>query len=595
MKLGVRTRFFGVTILLVIFVLFSSGYWLLGQLRLEFENRLETEMSGYVRAAREAVETSREPSTVAAMDPLADRLGAAMKVRVTIIGADGRLLGDSKLSADEVRKGENHAERPERLDAVTENYGKVTRYSNTLRKEMFYVAVKYERDAGPGVVRVAMPLAQIGTLEDQLRVVLILAGTLAVGLTLLSGALTSHLLSRTLRRLVERARRLAERRGISIASPVGDEIDALARSLNRLSEDLERMLDTLATERDRFGAVLEGMADGVLTLDESMTIRLINPAAISLFQLSKDPTDAPLVDSIRVPELLALCQEATTHDAGETVGEFELNFREPRSLLVRAAYQPKTGGIVVVVNDITEMRRLEKMRRDFVANVSHELRTPVSVIRANAETLTAGALKDVERAPLFVDGILRNSERLSGLISDLLDLSKIEAGQLNFELKPVSVADSARRAVETLQHRTEEKSMTMLVEIDESVLVYVDEMALDQIMLNYVENASKYTPAGGTIICKAEEEKGQVRIEVHDDGPGIDLHHRPRLFERFYRVDSGRAKNMGGTGLGLAIVKHLAAAMQGQVGMEGREPHGSIFWVSLPSSAETQVLQGTLF
>jgi two-component system phosphate regulon sensor histidine kinase PhoR len=236
------------------------------------------------------------------------------------------------------------------------------------------------------------------------------------------------------------------------------------------------------------------------------------------------------------------------------------------------------------MHDVTSLRHMESMRRDLVANVSHELRTPVSIIRANAETLIDGALDDPSQSRTFVQAILRHSERLSNLLSDLLDLSRIEGGAYPLCLEAVSVKIAAQRAADTLQRAAKAKNLLVEVSIAPTLSVLADIQAFDQVLMNLLDNAIKYSFEDGTIDVTAEMRDGRIHVVVSDDGPGIQERHRARVFERFYRVDTGRSRALGGTGLGLSIVKHLVALMNGTVGVDPVEPHGSSFWVSLPAA-----------
>jgi two-component system phosphate regulon sensor histidine kinase PhoR len=236
------------------------------------------------------------------------------------------------------------------------------------------------------------------------------------------------------------------------------------------------------------------------------------------------------------------------------------------------------------MHDVTDIRRLETVRRDFVANVSHELRTPVSIIRANSETLLDGAMSDPAYGPLLLEALHRNAERLSRLVDDLLDLARLEADRYQLESDEVSVQGAVRKAVDAVERAAQAKDIRVDIDLDPALRVRADEKALDQILVNYLDNAVKYTLAGGTIRVWAQARASQVRIDVTDDGPGIAPQHRQRIFERFYRIDPGRSRNMGGTGLGLSIVKHLADAQGGDAGMEPARPRGSTFWVSLPGA-----------
>ncbi|MBC7792748.1 MAG: hypothetical protein H7Z43_03490, partial [Clostridia bacterium] len=311
--------------------------------------------------------------------------------------------------------------------------------------------------------------------------------------------------------------------------------------------------------------------------DERIT--LVNTAALGLLRLASPPIGRTLVEIVRAPALIELASGARAATTSGT--EFELRGPKPRRLMARATPLKNTGGLVIVLHDVTDLRRLETIRSDFVANVSHELRTPVSVIRANVETLLDGAMDDAEQARRFLEALSRSAERLSQLVADLLDISRIEAGAYQLEMSAVPVLPAMQRAVESITLAAQHKNLTVLADGDPHITALADARALDQVLMNLVDNAVKYTQQGGTIRVRAKTIEEGVRIEVCDDGPGIEPRHRARVFERFYRVDEGRSRAMGGTGLGLAIVKHLMEAMRGQVGVDGGSPRGSIFWVEL--------------
>jgi len=324
------------------------------------------------------------------------------------------------------------------------------------------------------------------------------------------------------------------------------------------------------------------MEEAVLAVDATDRITLANRAALDLLGLTATPEGERLAAILPQPELARLV--ARTRQGEPDRDEFDLPGERPRRVLALTSMMRESGRTVIVLRDMTEIRHLERVRQDFVANVSHELRTPVSVLRATAETLLGGALDDPARSREFLGAIERNSERLSRLISDLLDISRIEAGTVHIERRELSLHEVARRTVAALERPAREKRMRVELAVGDDVRVRADSKALDQVIFNLLENAIKYTPADGTVTVGARAIDGRVRLEVADNGPGIAAEHRERVFERFYRIDPGRSRDMGGTGLGLAIVKHLVALMQGEVGVEPRAPQGTRFWVSLPSA-----------
>ena len=368
--------------------------------------------------------------------------------------------------------------------------------------------------------------------------------------------------------------------GVSLAAVMTRAADAIiAPPLHDALRHLELARDdlaALATERDQMEAVLEDMDEGVLAVDESERIQLLNQTGRKMLGVHLDDPQNTLAD-VLTPPIYALI--APVLQGGSDDLEIPLPGLTPRILLCRT--KPRAaGGSVVVMLDVTRLRKLEKVRQDFVANVSHELRTPISVIRANAETLLDGAIEDRAQAPIFIAAILRHAERLSALISDLLDIARIEAGQMRLSLSPVKVLEPVAVAFESVYQLADRQQATITVNVPESLAVLADPKALSQVLINLVENAMKY--AAGEVEITAQSFEHHARIEVRDNGPGIAPEHRARVFERFYRVDPGRSKQMGGTGLGLSIVKHLVAAMKGEVGVVPNTPTGSIFWVHLP-------------
>ena len=425
MTLGLRARLLLGSFSAMVIVLGVSGVWLQAQLETRFEETIESKLAEHVRALREFIQIAPTLDGIDVVDPLADQMGQAMGVRVTVIDQSGRVLGDSEVALEMVAGMENHGTRPECLGALSDELGRGRRSSATLKADMIYVATRYVREDGSGFARVAMPVQAMNELATQIKVLLLVAAVLAVLIALLVSGIGTQVVLQRLRRLVASARTLTHRAIESRMVPEGgDELGVLAQSLDHMSTDLERLLNTLARERDQFGGVLEGMQDGVIAIDSTQSITIINESAKNLLGVSEELVGQPISEVAALSFLEPLIGLRAIE---RTSGEFELGGIQPRVVLARVTPLVGSGGAVIVAHDITEVRKLEGMRREFVGNVSHELRTPVSVIRANAETLLDGALKDEKRARSFIEAVLRNSERLSNLIADLLDLSRIEA------------------------------------------------------------------------------------------------------------------------------------------------------------------------
>jgi len=357
----------------------------------------------------------------------------------------------------------------------------------------------------------------------------------------------------------------------------GDEVRQLAEWVNFLAEDADRSHQALARERVLLSAVAEGLTQGVIAVDGDRRIELLNDAARKMLAVSSSPVGEPLIEFVRVPQLFELL------DSDES-GSAEVQLASGIRALIRVAQKWGGAGRVLLLEDVTAMRRLETVRRDFVANVSHELRTPVAVIRANAETLLAGAKDDPVMAQRLMDGLHRNAERLARILADLLDLSRLDAGQYRLDIGSVGVRAAIDQALTAVETQAGARGVTVDVQIPERLAVRADPKALDQILVNLIDNAVKYTRADGHVWVVARPVDGAIRVEIRDDGPGIADKHRERIFERFYRADPSRARDAGGTGLGLSIVKHLAESMHGSVGVEPNQPQGSVFWLRLPGA-----------
>jgi two-component system phosphate regulon sensor histidine kinase PhoR len=568
--LGIRGRLFVVLVVLVLAVELISGAYLASQLHAWGQARAEAELLAHARALSGMLAEGTGGS-----DALADRVAGEIGARVTVLGPGGAVIGDSEFAPAQLAGLGSHADRPEVTDALASGRGTARRGSSSLATEMLYVAVPYRGPGGGGVVRVARSLEAVDAMVRTLWIAFGVAATIGLAGAVLLTGLASQFLARPLQRLVEDTRRM-------LAPSSGD--DPTAGTLHRMAEELEAAVGTLASERSRFEAVLESMDEGVIALDQNQQLTMINRAAVGLLSLSIEHDGATLAERIPIPTLHELVRQALTGQPDRR--EFATLTTPPRQIQAYASSLRNQQGAVVVMHDVTEIRRLERVRRDFVANVSHELRTPVSVIRLNAETLLDGALEKPEVARKFLEAQMRNADRLSALVSDLLEISRIEAGTYAVQLDVVQVAPVVERTIDSVERLAQEKNLTVVCEAPENLAVWADAHALEQVLVNLVDNAVKYTPGGGRIVVAARAEGERVVITVEDNGPGIEPRHRARVFERFYRVDKGRSREVGGTGLGLAIVKHLAEAMDGSVGVEAARAQGSIFWVRLPAAAE---------
>ena len=574
MFLSFRSKIFAIAIALIgLFVLIAT-LAAHHTLRSWTQSRIESDLLQRARLVDASLATGSDIQA----DVL--RLSQASQTRITLIAADGEVVADSHVDTPEAL--DDHGDRPEVLTALAGDVGLAMRHSSSIDADLLYVAIPSSAASMADVVRLSVPLSEVERVLDRLRTLALLGALIALAIAIFLSSIATRLMSSTLQNLLVHAREATE---LPDAPPSPGDVPGgrqppSSRSVRQLTEALERSVGSLAQERDRFSAVLDGMAEGVVATDAHLTLTLVNRAARALLGLEGDPRGRDLADLLPAAPLEQLVGGARS--ARGASAEFQLTAPLPRTILARAAWPKHGPGLILVLHDITELRRLETVRRDFVANVSHELRTPVAVIQAHSETLLSGALDDPQAAQNFTRGIHRNAERLTHLIADLLDIARLEADQAQLAPRQLSAPGAARDAIEAL-HAPEDAAIS--VQMSDDLEVLADPRALDQILINLLDNALKYLPEPGPIIVRAfrEPDTTMIRFEVIDQGPGIEPRHHHRLFERFYRVDKGRAAHMGGTGLGLSIVKHLVSAQGGEVGYEPNTPHGSIFWFTLPA------------
>ncbi len=517
------------------------------------------------------------------LETWAVQLAADSGIRVTLIRRDGVVLADSSVEPDQVRTMQNHRSRPEVRAALAAGRGMNVRRSATTGNTYVYVARTL---SGPGgevmLLRLAEPLEQLDALKTRLAAAMALA-MLAAGIAIL---FTSLWLDRRLfepaSRLIAGAQDLAQGRASRVAVPDEEELAALALALNRLAATAERQFEAVSHERDHLQEILASMSEGVLVVDREGRAQMINPAFYRLFDLVGDFSGRPALEIIRHPGFARLIEDTLRQGKAQNA-QIALSTPERRTLLLTSAVlSGGERGAVVAARDTTELTRVADMRRDFVANVSHELKTPLAAIRGFAETLRDGALDEPPTARRFTDRILSQCRRLQELLDDLLILSRLEGVDAALDREPVDLDAVARRAVELLAPAAREKRVEIEIQAEPVPAVQGDAGNLERLLLNLLDNAIKYNRPDGKITVRVARCGAEALLEVNDTGIGIPAESIPRIFERFYRVDKGRAREEGGTGLGLAIVKHIAQAHGGQVDVESRAGRGSTFRVRLP-------------
>ena len=551
---------------------------------LGLEDRSATERRLRDQALLIAELLGEEPrlATGGGIDDEADRLAEVVRGRVTLVGHDGRVLGDSALDGDRLERVGNHASRPEIIAARDHGIGIVERFSETELRDMLYAAVP-ARHPEVAFVRVALPLSDLkGRLRRVGRSALLAFGLVAP-MTIALAWLTSMLVSRRVDAIASAARRHTEDETERLAFDYGsDELGTVARVLDESARRLRSRLQELSRDRARMEAILSGMVEGVLVVDRQGRLQLVNRVAQHMLRADADSTGRPYLEVIRHPDIAA--QLAATL-RGENPGATELALsRDPgRTFIARAATVAADGGggAVLVLHDITDLRRADQIRRDFVANVSHELRTPLTAIKGYVEALLDGPVQD-EESRTFLEVIGRHSRRMERLVQDLLRLARLDARQEMLERASCDVLQLFRGVVADLTPTIEAKRQRVSFDLPaEHLAVSADPAKLHDIVRNLVENAVNYSPEDTEVRLAAKSANGQFTITVSDSGPGIPADDLTRVFERFYRVDKSRSRP-GGTGLGLAIVRHLVELHGGTASAANRPEGGAVFTITLP-------------
>ncbi len=521
------------------------------------------------------------------------RSAAATGARVTLVEPGGRVLGESERSAEQLDLLENHRDRPEVKAALEGRRGRDLRTSATVDTPLLYVAVPV-KDGGTvaGVLRLALPLSAVTSSYETLHRVMLAGGVVALAVAFGIGIFVAGRVTRPVVEMQSIARQMSQGNFLVRAptrSP--DEIGTLGRSLNVLAARLRDKIDDLEQERATVTAILDGMVEGVIAVDAHEHIILINERARSIFGLGGARVEQkPFLEVIRNADLHEVFRASRAVAPGIPVRrEVQLTAAAGRVLQVHGVPLHLTGGemgVVIVVHDITELRRLEQVRTEFVANVSHELRTPLTAIHGYVETLLGGALDEPEHARKFLEVVYRQTERLGRLINDLTDLSNIELGKVSLDLAATHLDEVVESVLAVLRPRAKAGQVALTTDLTVDLpLVKADHDRLAQILINLVDNAVKYTPAGGSVQLVARERTaGWVEVAVVDSGVGIPASDLPRITERFYRVDKARSRELGGTGLGLAIVKHLVYAHGGELGIESEIGRGTTVRFTLPAA-----------
>ena len=581
MKAGFRTKVFIGAFTAAALSLLALAGLMAWQVRERQRTGIERHLSDEAYLAADLLSKATTLNDGPSLDAEADRLGQLISARVTFIAEDGRVVGDSTQTEAELRTLENHLTRPEVVAAREQGFGISQRYSGTVSTDMLYVAVRATHPV-VSYVRLALPLTDV----DAQLAAIVRATLVALAASIPLALLVSWLFSASLSRRVSAIARVAERYSSGdLTRPIydhgSDELGTVARALDDSVQQLGGRVEELSRDRARMEAILSGMVEGVLVVDRQGRLQLVNRAAQQMLRVEPSAAGRSYLEVIRHPDIAA---QLTAALHGEEIGGQELTLaRDPgRTLLTRAApVTGPSGGAVLVLHDITDLRRADQIRRDFVANVSHELRTPLTAIGGYVEALLDGPA-DAESTRKFLEIIARHSTRMERLVKDLLRLARLDARQELLETARCDIKQIFSAVTADLAPTIEDKNQRITVDvIAEARHVDGDPAKLHDIIRNLVENAVNYSPEGSEVRLAAAQDNGTYTITVADSGPGIPTEDLTRVFERFYRVDKSRSRP-GGTGLGLAIVKHLVELHGGEAVAANRPEGGAVFTIKLP-------------
>jgi len=513
-------------------------------------------------------------------------LGRSSSTRITVILPDGRVIGES----DKDEELGDHSNRPEIKDAIEKGMGRSLRFSNTLNEKMMYIAIPIEEQGKIlAVIRTAIPATAINhelkIIYNKIVLSVFIVAVFAAGISLV----ISRRISRPIEQMKDTAQRFAAGElGLRVPVPKQIELAELALALNEMARQLQKKFETITRQRNESDAILSSMVEGVLAVDSQGHIVSVNKAAANFLDIDRTKAQGRNVEEvIRNPDLQKYVQNILSEEnPGET--DIVLSGKDERIIRLDGAGltdgKGHRSGAVIVLSDMTRVRRLENLRRDFVANVSHELRTPITSIKGFVETLQEGAITEPKEAERFLRIIARHSDRLNAIVEDLLTLSSLEEGgkdrKIAFEKK--SVRPMLASVIEMSLIKAEEKDITINLDCDKDIQAKMNTALLEQAVLNLVDNAVKYSEQGARIQITVAKTDGMVAISVRDNGCGIARKYQDRIFERFYVVDKSRSRKLGGTGLGLAIVKHIAEVHGGYITVQSTIGAGSTFTMYLP-------------
>jgi two-component system phosphate regulon sensor histidine kinase PhoR len=521
------------------------------------------------------------------LDTLVKRLGSKIKCRITIINLQGKVLADSEKTLSDTLKMENHATRPEMKLALGGSIGESIRHSATLKIDMLYVALPLQHNGQiSGALRLSLPLASVHHMLMGIRKIVALSLLLTLALAFVLGSLLTRGIIQPLNKIINVSRKFSQGDfKHRVLHNSNDEIGELASTLNKMAQDIEDKIREVELRNQHLHTVFQNMVEGIIVLDKDGRVVSVNSAIEKIFNISKEETEGRFfLEAIRNDDISGIINDVLKK--GEFISkELYLVYPVHKTFRINAsAIFEKEGvnGCLLVIHDVTDIRNLEKMRQDFVANVSHELKTPLTSIKGFVETLLEGAIDDKENSRQFLKIIHEHANRLDSLVNDLLDLSYLESKEIRLEKEEINIRGLVEQILSGFKSQLKKKGVEAHNNLAGDLSIKADKGKIEQVLTNLIDNAVKFNQEHGSLDIYGEQLQDKIKITVEDSGTGIPPKDIPRIFERFYRVDKARSRKLGGTGLGLSIVKHIVELHGGTVSVESTEGLGSKFYFYLP-------------
>ena len=549
------------------------------------QQQIESELSKQAKILRQSFAETLKVDNSISLKSQIDSYSEASGSRITLIARDGKVLVDSDIASESLGSLDNHSNRPEVIAAFNKGSGSSKRFSNSIQQDMLYFALLDTTSEVERVIRISVTNEyldrSLASLENSMTLIIVVALIVAILASVIAGNYIRESLIDLERAASDMSDGSYKKKDLeSLPVKRRDEIGSMARNISTISTNLKNQISLIAKQRDQFGSVLDGLGEGIMVCDQNGLITFRNDQIMEILGL--DEIINKSINDIEIPALSRMYKKAQKKGKFDSEFELETGEDDTRWILAHMNKAKSTQELILVVHETTQLRQMDSMRRDFISNLSHELRTPVSVIKANSETLLDGALENKKDAKIFSKAILHNADRLSEMVTSLIDLSRIEYGELKFVIEKIVLNQIIESVVLAFKNKAKRKNIQVVFERQSDVTVNSDAKAIERVLNNLLDNAFKYSPENSIIQITLRKQGEAIRLAVIDQGEGVAQEDQDLVFKRFFRTASARANTQQGSGLGLAIVKNLVYNLQGDVGVESRLEGGSEFWFTIP-------------